>query len=67
MSKGMTLKLYMRKAYDGVKLFLSWGEKMMQNLGINEQWIAKIMKCISTVAYIYINVTNLGIFRTYER
>ena len=54
MSNDMTLKLYMRKAYDGVKLFLSWGEKMMQNLGINEQWIAKIMKCISTVAYIYI-------------
>ena len=52
MSNDMTLKLYMRKAYDGVKLFLSWGGKMMQKLGINEQWIANIMKCISTVAYL---------------
>ena len=52
MSNDMTLKLYMRKAYDGVKCFFLGGEKMMQKLGINEQWIAKIMKCISTVAYL---------------
>ena len=43
------IKLDMSKAYDRVEwIFL---EKMMSKLGFSEQWVKKVMKCVTTVRY----------------
>ena len=44
-----TIKLGMSKAYDRVEwMFL---EKMMTKLGFSEQWVERVMKCVTTVRY----------------
>ena len=43
------IKLDMSKAYDRVEwMFL---EKMMTKLGFSEQWVERVMKCVTTVRY----------------
>ena len=43
------IKLDMSKAYDRVEwIFL---EKMMSKLGFSEQWVKKVIKCVTTVRY----------------
>uniref|UniRef100_A0A803PMU7 Reverse transcriptase domain-containing protein n=1 Tax=Cannabis sativa TaxID=3483 RepID=A0A803PMU7_CANSA len=60
--KKMAVKLDMSKAYDRVE----WNflEAMMVHLGYDEQWIKKIMNCVTTVSFsILINGCIKGFFR----
>lgn len=45
----MTIKLDIFKTYDRLKL--SFLEKNMRKLGLNEAWVSKIMACFTTVSY----------------
>lgn len=52
LKKGFALKLDMSIAYDKIE----WGflRKMIRSMGFCEEWIALIMKCISSVVYIMV-------------
>ncbi|KAK3198275.1 hypothetical protein Dsin_021690 [Dipteronia sinensis] len=48
----IAIKLDMSKAYDSVE----WGfiEQMMLKLGFSEEWVSRIMRCVSTIVYSFL-------------